>query len=327
MIDKISEDIYRIEIPLPDSPLRFLNSYVIKGSDRNLVIDTGLNRKECSDAMLMGLKEIGVNLNHTDFFITHMHADHVGLISRLVKDGTKVYSNQYDTHWFDSNVHWNPLIKFLQMNGFPEDELKLAFESHPGYQYGPEWKPDFVFLKEGDILKVGQYRLRCIETPGHTKGHMCLYDLEKKIFFSGDHLLLDITSNIQSLSDDRNPLKEYLESLDKVSGLDIEIVLPGHRSIFKNFRDRIQELKDHHEKRADEVLSILKKKSQTAFEVASQMHWDIVFDSWSLFPVMQKWFAVGEALAHLKYLEEKGMIGWEQMGLKRLYFIKGNSSI
>jgi glyoxylase-like metal-dependent hydrolase (beta-lactamase superfamily II) len=285
-------------------------------------VDTGLNRKECAEAMLLGLEEIGVDLNKTDFFITHMHADHVGLISDLVKDGTRVYSSEYDTNWFESNLQWDPIINFLRLNGFPDDELKVAFHSHPGYQYGPKWKPRFIFLKEGDILKIGEYQLRCVETPGHTKGHMCLYDVKNGIFLSGDHLLLDITSNIQSLSDDRDPLKEYLDSLDKVNQLDIEIVLPGHRSIFRNCRERIQELKDHHINRVNEVLYILREKSQTAFEVASQMHWDIIYDSWSMFPVMQKWFAVGEAIAHLKYLEEEGRVGREEIDLKRLYFTK-----
>jgi hypothetical protein len=38
------------------------------------------------------------------------------------------------------------------------------------------------------------------------------------------------------------------------------------------------------------------------------MNWDILCDSWDLFPVSQKWFATGEAIAHLKYLKEKGII-------------------
>ena len=73
-------------------------------------------------------------------------------------------------------------------------------------------------------------------------------------------------------------------------------------------KERIQELKHHHQKRLDEIISILEKGRKNAFQVASRMTWDIIYDSWDLFPVTQKWFATGEAIAHLKYLEEKGII-------------------
>ena len=46
----------------------------------------------------------------------------------------------------------------------------------------------------------------------------------------------------------------------------------------------------------------------SAFQVASQMTWDIDSESWDQFPVAQKWFATGEALAHLRLLEEEGKI-------------------
>ena len=83
MIEEILTSLYRIEVPLVNSPLRALNSYVITASERNLIVDTGWNRQECMDALQRGLKELGVDLEKTDFFITHMHQDHIGLLSRL----------------------------------------------------------------------------------------------------------------------------------------------------------------------------------------------------------------------------------------------------
>jgi len=80
--------------------------------------------------------------------------------------------------------------------------------------------------------------------------------------------------------------------------------------VFKNHGERIDELKEHHLVRAEEVLSILNKESKDAFQVASEMTWDIDCDSWDQFPLAQKWFATGEAIAHLRYLEEEGAIGF-----------------
>jgi len=181
-------------------------------------------------------------------------------------------------------------------------------------------------LKEDDILTIGDFKFQCIETPGHTRGHMCLYEPHKKVFLSGDHILCDITPNIQLWIDEWNPLKEYLASLDKVYGLDIELVLPGHRSIFTNWRERIEELKNHHQERAEEILSILEKGSQDAFQIASEMRWDIScnYDSFDFFPTMQKWFATGEAIAHLKYLEEKGAVRRQLLNHKILYSLNSN---
>lgn len=62
-------DLFRIEIPLPESPSRYLNSYAIKSPERNLVIDTGLKRPECLEAMISGLNKIGIDLADTDFDI------------------------------------------------------------------------------------------------------------------------------------------------------------------------------------------------------------------------------------------------------------------
>jgi len=137
---------------------------------------------------------------------------------------------------------------------------------------------------------------------------MCLYEAKEKIFFSGDHILEDITPNISLWSEDDDPLEKYLRSLDKIDAYDIRQVLPGHRNPFTDHRRRIAELKKHHEIRTEEVVSILKRGKQTAYQVASQMSWDIDCDRWEDFPLPQRWFAGGEALAHLQYLQGKGRV-------------------
>ena len=327
MTEEILTNLYRVEIPLPKSPLKSLNSYVIRNSERNLIIDTGWNQDECMKAMQTGLRELGVNLRKTDFFITHLHADHFGLLSNLVTDTSKIYFNQPDANRFREGFRPDRFARFARLNGYPENELQESLKSHPAFKFRSKENLVFHILKEGDTLPVGDYRFRCVETPGHTPGHMCLYEPEQKTFVAGDHILNDITPNIQLWSDDRNPLEEYFASLDKVSELDIELVLPGHRSIFRNCRERIRELKQHHQKRLDEIISILEKGDQHAFQVASKMSWDILCDSWDLFPVSQKWFAIGEAIAHLEYLQEKGIIQRERQEQRIVFSLNVNHAI
>lgn len=308
--EDILPDIYRIEIPLPNNPLRSLNAYVIKGSERHLMVDTGWNREECMTAMQAGLKHIGVDLGKTDFFLTHLHADHVGLVSALARDGATIYFNEPEADKVWMGAHWEAFKRFARLNGFPENEIHAVFQRHPGTKYGPKGPLSFTFLKENDTLDTGDYTFRCVETPGHSIGHLCLYEPAKKILIAGDHLLQDITPNIQLWSDDRNTLKDYLASLEKIEGMDIALVLPGHRKIFTNCGKRIRELKTHHGNRLKEICSILETGALSAYEVASRMTWDIsvAYHSWDRFPPPQKWFATGEAISHLKYLEEERKI-------------------
>ena len=324
MFEEILPNLYRVKVPLSGSPLQALNSYIIKGTRQSLIIDTGWNSEDCIRTLTSGLKELDVNLEEADFFITHVHADHSGLVSVLAADTARIYFGQADAASFSSTApgHWEKQTDFAGKHGFPEDELERAIQSHPARGYSSGNHSGCYVLKDGDTIGIGDYLFNCIETPGHTKGHICLYEPNKKIFICGDHILIDITPNISLWSEEQNPLNEYLMSLDKVYDLDVDLVLPGHRNIFKNHKERIRELKRHHQVRLDEVISILKKGKQNAFQVASQMTWDMAYQSWELFPPPQKWFAFGEAVAHLKYLEEKGEIVREMQEQRVVFFVE-----
>lgn len=312
MVEEISKNLFRAEIPLPRNPLKYTNSYIIKSPDRNLVIDTGLNMKECMDAMQAALDELGVDLARTDFFITHLHADHFGLVGSLATEGSKIYFNRLDAERIQGAGGWDRMIEFGRISGFPEGLLEEALNRHPGYKHHSEPNYTLTILEDGDTIEAGDYTLTCVQTPGHTRGHMCLYDAERKVLFAGDHILIDITPNIQLWTEDENPLEQYMASLDKVHEFDIELVLPGHRRLVEDCKGRIQELKAHHRHRADEILVILKEGPMSAYEVAGRMTWDIKADSWEDFPIPQQWFATGEAIAHLKYLDARGEIASEK---------------
>ena len=308
MIEEILPNLYKIEIPLPKNPLKAINSYLIKGKERSLVIDTGMNRQECMHEIFSCLRRLSIDLNKTDIFITHLHADHLGLAGNLASDTSRVYFNELEASIVSSSEPWQDLDAIYKSHGFPEVELEKAMGSHPAHLYGPKRHTDFCILKEGDSIDIGDYSFRCIETPGHSPGHMCLYEPNKKVLISGDHILFDITPNITFWLEVDNSLKEYLASLDKVYALDVDLVLPGHRSIWNNHRGRITELQEHHQARLNELLSALEEGDKTAFEIAHYVSWDIDYSSWELFPPTQKWFAVGETIAHLEYLEEDRLV-------------------
>jgi glyoxylase-like metal-dependent hydrolase (beta-lactamase superfamily II) len=320
MIEQILPGLWRIEVPLPGNPLQAVNSYLLKGDGRFLIIDTGMNMEVCAKALNAGLQQLNVDLKKTDFFVTHLHHDHMGLVSALATEGAKVYFNQPEIpimQQFTSNTRWATLLSFNVANGFSEKEL-IKSMPNLSYLYGTKQLP-FIALHDGDGFEIGEYCFTCIETPGHSPGHICLYEKDKKLLVSGDHILFDITPNITWYPEMPNSLERYLHSLDKVYPLDVELVLPGHRKHQNNHRARIREIQEHHNIRLKETAAALESGEKTAYDVAANISWDITYTSWEDFPVTQKYFAVGETIAHLQYLADAKRIRKYAADGKTLY--------
>jgi glyoxylase-like metal-dependent hydrolase (beta-lactamase superfamily II) len=308
MIEKITDGIYRVEVPLPRNPLKYTNSYLVRGDKESLIVDTGMNREECYKALSSALKRLEVS--NPTIFVTHLHADHIGLAGELganeiffSKKESEIVLKMFD----DPSEYWRAIVEKYMANGFPEEEARKMLKLHPGIRYTTMDRIEFTEMKDGDEIEIGDFRLRCIETPGHSPAHMCLYDEDKKLFFSGDHVLLDITPNITWWPFLENSLKSYLESLDKVRDLEVNLVLPGHRRLWKDLRARVDEIKRHHDVRLKEAFNAL-DRPKTAWEVAPSITWDLKYERWEDVHVVQKWFAVGETVAHLEYLLKQGAL-------------------
>jgi len=308
MVQEIDEGIFRIELPLPGNPLRSINSYLVIGEEKNLMIDAGMNRPECIDVMDRELRELDIDLSVTDVFVTHLHADHLGLAPYVSGGKTDVLMGPGDIEDIKESRYWDRMHSFAVRNGFPNPDPKDAISRHPGYKYGPLGPMKIRPAVNGDIIEVGSLKLEVLHTPGHTRGHNCLLERERRLLFSGDHILGDITPNISHWVEEEDPLSDYMRSLRMIWELDIDLALPGHRSMIGGPHARMEELIRHHEERAAEVLDILGSSEMDAFSIASRMTWDMTYRSFDEFPIMQKWFALGEALAHIRYLETGGRV-------------------
>ncbi len=307
MVEEVAPDVFRLEIPLPRNPLRAVNAYLVRAPDRWLMVDTGMNRPECLAAVRAGLAALGVDRARTDFFITHGHSDHVGLVSELATPASRIFLHARDAAILGSRDLWRDMALAARAHGFPDPENAVA--KHPGRKYLFTGRPCFTEIAEGEVLACGRYRWQCLETPGHTPGHVCLYDPGSRTLVSGDHILSTITPNISGWVEGPDPLGDFLTSLDKVAAYEADVTLPAHRGVIRDHRGRIAELKAHHRARLQETLDILARGPRTAYQVASEMTWSIDAASWDDFPVPQQWFATGEALSHLLHLEKLGQIG------------------
>ncbi|MDP7619030.1 MAG: MBL fold metallo-hydrolase, partial [Dehalococcoidia bacterium] len=93
--------------------------------------------------------------------------------------------------------------------------------------HGSNFEPD-VLLEGGETFSTGNATLQAVWTPGHTPGHVCFFDRENRMIFTGDHILPVITSNVSTrMATEDDPLGDYLDSIDKLRELDVALVLPA----------------------------------------------------------------------------------------------------
>lgn len=313
MVTKLWNDpeVFCINVPLPDNPLRNLNSYVIRTLEHSLIIDTGFNRPECRDALWTGITELKLDLSKTSLFLTHYHSDHIGLVWDFVNLGIPVYMSRSDYEYYHMLQSGGlfAMEKAFINEGFPAEQMVLQSMENQGRKFAP--KPGFPVRKveDGDALPAEGLELRAIRTPGHTPGNMVLYLPQSELLFSGDHILFDITPNISMWPQIANPLSDYIASLQKIRKLPTRTAFPAHRTSGPDTHRRIDQIIEHHNQRLAEIYqAVVVHPGYTAYDLAGQIKWSARGLGWEQFPPHQRWFAMGETLAHLHHLVEKELL-------------------
>lgn len=163
-----------------------------------------------------------------------------------------------------------------------------------------------VVVLHGAVIDLGDLAVQCIHTPGHALGHMVLYLPHEQLLFTGDHILFDITPNISIWGNVPHSLEDYLSSLEKIRALSVRAAFPAHRHGEKSIYQRIDELQNHHKERLGEILRTVEEHpGATAYQLAGMITWSARGLGWAQFPPHQKWFAMGETLAHLYFLADE----------------------
>jgi len=320
-ISKIN-DVVRIKIDVPFG-VRFVSNYLFEVNGKTVLIDAGLNMGNWSKLFFSGLNEEGYSFSDVDYcIITHIHTDHIGLVKKfkrknpdlqlLMHDIThrifkwETDKNNEDEFREEANKVANLMIKYgiSEMQGKRVVDFLTLWPKYLQYQ-----EPDQL-IHDGDIILND---LKIIWTPGHSFGHICIFDKKNGYLFSGDHILSRITPHIGNFVissalknefEDRhfdNILDHYLRSLEKIDNLEPKVIFPAHQEIIYNAHQRIQEIKAHHENRLTEILAILQDKYLTPFKI-SQIHFGTELDE------INSFMALSEVLGHLIYLEYQGRV-------------------
>jgi glyoxylase-like metal-dependent hydrolase (beta-lactamase superfamily II) len=162
-------------------------------------------------------------------------------------------------------------------------------------------------LTDGDLADVPGWRLRAVHTPGHTLGHLCFVDERSRRLFSGDHVLPRITPNISVHRVGRDhQLEDYLGSLAKVRGLDVDEIMPAHEWRFRGLAERADHIAEHHEKRLGELLgAVAANPGSTPWFLAGKLTWS---RTWDQYGGRMRISAVTETAAHVFELVRRGLI-------------------
>ena len=312
-VERVRPGLWSIPVPIPNNPLRYVLVYAFETDGGPYLIDAGWNTEDAWQTLVAGLAEAGFAVKDVKgVLVTHIHPDHYGLAGR-VRDasGAWVALHPADAALIGDRYDQPAdliarLGAMLRRDGAPEEEIaSLQNASMPARSWVWAVTPD-VLIEDGDRPEVPGWDLTAIWTPGHSPGHLCFYEPDNRLMLSGDHVLPRITPNISFHPQaGPNPLGDFLTSLDKVAAFETVEVLPAHEHRFADLPARVGELKAHHQARFDEAVAAIRDGDTTTWEIAGRLTWNRPWDEITGF---MRRAAVGETLAHLRYLESRGVL-------------------
>lgn len=289
---QVTEGVFQFQVPMPpnperpERPQRYTLVYALQTSEGWMMIDTGTNSDPGFEALQRQVAEAGIPVRDFSLIvITHGHADHLGLADRTrALTGAPVALHRLDAT--------NPYV--------------LAFD--PGV---PMPTID-VKLEGGEELIPGS-GLWTIWTPGHTPGHICVHDRQRRLLFSGDHLLPKTTPNVSLFPGvEGNPLQQFIDGHRALTSLDVRFVHPAHEHSFAGLAGRVDEIISHHERRAGEILGLLRDGPRTAWDITAAVAWNA--GPWERLNRQARVAALWETSAHLHYLVERGQLTRRENG-------------
>lgn len=162
-------------------------------------------RKTLVDAGIDGVRVLEHIPPDLDLIVlTHCHYDHVAAVPEIVAaTGAKVAMHVDDL----------PCLK--------SDRISAAASFG---QRSPVFKVDIV-LRDGDLIDLGDVKLKVISTPGHTPGSICLYDEATRVMFTGDTVFEDGSFGRTDIGG--NP-EHMISSLETLAKYDVAALYCGH---------------------------------------------------------------------------------------------------
>jgi glyoxylase-like metal-dependent hydrolase (beta-lactamase superfamily II) len=299
-VNEVVEGVFELRLPIPFED-GLVNVFLFADGDEADLLDCGMNSDESVGAIEEALAHIGAKRLRR-LVVTHIHPDHYGAAGIFAGEGLAdlyihrlevplVHPRYVELEHLVKEVH-----KYLRVNGVPADDAEVLSNSQRALSQVVKTAEPSVQLDGAEQLQMGRRNLRVEWTPGHSPGHICLYDRQEKLLFAGDHMLPELSPNIglhpQSTPD---PLHEYLDGLRRLAAYEPALILPSHGRPFTDAPARVKVLEAHHRRRLDQIVEIVGRGRETG--------WDVALELWGPRQnLYEKRLALQEALAHLQAL-------------------------
>jgi glyoxylase-like metal-dependent hydrolase (beta-lactamase superfamily II) len=324
---EVAPGIMWLRIPMP-MDLNHINLWLLEDGDGWTLVDSGFNAPLCRETWEKLEAKLFSQRPLKRIFLTHLHPDHVGLARWLQErhrvpvwmsargfELLKLFAGEQNA------VDLAAAESFMRNNGFGDSEMVNKFFSGVMFRLGISGVPDIAYQpRDGESVAIGNTNWELYETNGHAEGHQCLSDAKRKILISGDQVLPTISSNVSfnGRGGDRNPLRSYLESLERLSQLATDtLVLPSHGRPFFGLQARASDLIAHHREHLQAMTDAC-AIPKTAFDLVPVLFKrKLVGSHWM--------FAMGETIAHAEYLAIDGKLARETDGAGMIRYVRAKT--
>jgi glyoxylase-like metal-dependent hydrolase (beta-lactamase superfamily II) len=305
--EKVVPGVWRLRLPLPWPGVPHCNAWALAAGDGIVLVDTGMHEPGSMGHLERALDQVGLRVEHVRLVVcTHAHVDHCGQAPAIAeRAGCEVWMHPRHEHHTrsldDPEQALARRAEVARASGAPEAELRrwLARRREQGTGQAGVLRVDRA-LVDGVTVNSDLGPWTAIETPGHAPSHVCLYQPQRRLLLSGDHLLGRV-SLFFDLGSTPDPVGEFLDSLDRVEGLDARLCLSGHGRPFTDMAGHIAANRALVAQRLDEVRAVLAGGPLTAWDVAARVYGELFVD------VTATWL-LAKALAWVTRLERLGEV-------------------
>ena len=254
------------------------NAWAVAAGDGFVLFDTGIHDERSFDELERALAMVGLEIEGIRLLVvTHAHSDHYGQAASIVEaTGCELWMHPNHEHMTraaeDPDAWLEAQLEMARQSGVPEPVLTAYRKSRRGQGFGLAGivKPDRELI-EGVEVETDLGTWQVVETPGHAPSHICLFQPERRLLISGDHLLGRI-SLFYNYGYTRDPAGEFLGSLDAVDKLDARLCLPGHGRTFTDVRAHVNANRDLVNERIENAARAIEGNELTALEVQPHVH-------------------------------------------------------
>lgn len=299
-----------LRLPLPFA-LDHINVWLLADGAGWALVDTGIGLSKIQPLWQTLFATALEGRPLTRILVTHYHPDHVGQaqwLSRHFNVPVWMPRQEFELaqrlHGASDQETGERIATLLSAHGLVDERLEKLRQRGNAFRRLVKTLPRQVqWLYQGQTLEIGERQWRVIIGRGHSPEHACLVSLDGELLISGDQVLPRISTNISMRpgEEHQDPLADFLDSLERLSALPESIrVLPSHGLVFQGLHQRLDALQRHHAVQIDRLLARC-EQPQSARDVLSLM-FRRQLDEHAIL------FAMGESIAHLHHLHQKGLL-------------------